>query len=45
MVEYDYVGGITEEDVVELIAFVDELRKEVKRWLKKQHPNLLFGDV
>jgi uncharacterized protein (UPF0332 family) len=45
VVEYDYVGGVTEEDVAELIAFVDELRKEVIQWLNKQHPDLLSGDV
>lgn len=39
--EYDYIGGVTEEDVEELIAFVDELRKEVIQWLKKQHPDFL----
>jgi len=41
--EYDYVGGVTEEDVEELIAFVNELREEVIQWLKKQHPDFLRG--
>ena len=45
VVEYDYVGGVTEEEVEELIAFVDELRKEVIQWLKKQHPNFLSADM
>ena len=40
VVKYDYVGGVTEEDVDELISFVIELRDEVVQWLKKQHPNL-----
>ena len=39
--EYDYVGGLTDEDVAELIAFVIELREEVTRWLKEKHPDLL----
>ncbi|MDD1700227.1 MAG: hypothetical protein LUQ04_05470 [Methanoregula sp.] len=42
--EYDYVGGVTEEDVDELIEFVNELREEVLQWLKKQHPDFLSGD-
>jgi len=41
--EYDYVGGVTEEDVEELISFVNELREEVIQWLKKQHPDFLRG--
>jgi hypothetical protein len=41
--EYDYVGGVTEEDIEELIAFVNELREEVIQWLKKQHPDFLRG--
>jgi hypothetical protein len=39
--EYDYVGGVTEEDVEELIIFVNELREEVIQWPKKQHPDFL----
>ena len=45
VVEYDYVGGVSEEDVEELIAFVDELRKEVIQWLKTKHPNFVSGDI
>ena len=41
--EYDYVGGVTEEDVEELITFVNELREEVIQWLKEQHPDLPPG--
>jgi hypothetical protein len=37
-------GRVTEEDVEELIAFVNELREEVILRLKKQHPDLLFGE-
>lgn len=41
MVEYDYVGGVTEEDVDELIEFVNELREEVLIWLNEHHSELL----
>lgn len=40
IVEYDYVGGVTEADVEELITFVKELRAEVIQWLKINHPIL-----
>jgi hypothetical protein len=40
VVEYDYVGGVTEDDVEELITFVKELREEVIQWLKINHPIL-----
>ena len=39
--EYDYVGGVTEEDVSELIGYVNELRGEVLRWLNERHAELL----
>lgn len=39
--EYDYVGGVTEEDVKELIEFVRELRSSVLAWLKDNHPELI----
>jgi len=39
--EYDYVGGVTEADVTELIAYVNELRDEVLRWLSEHHSELL----
>lgn len=38
--EYDYVGGVTERDAKELIAFACELRKDVTKWLKEKHPDL-----
>jgi len=41
VVEYDYVGGVTDEDVHELVAFVKELRDEVLRWLKEHHAALI----
>jgi len=39
-VEYDAVGGATEEDAKELCAFVIELRKKVIEWLKKNYLHL-----
>jgi hypothetical protein len=44
VVEYDYVGGVSEDDVDELIAFVKELREEVIQWLRANHPKFLVGD-
>jgi hypothetical protein len=41
IVEYDYVGGVTGEDVKELIDFVRELRISVLEWLKENHPELI----
>jgi uncharacterized protein (UPF0332 family) len=35
--EYEYVGGVTEEDVTELIGYVNELRNEVLSWLNENH--------
>jgi hypothetical protein len=39
-VEYDYVGGATNSDADELIAYVMKLKAEVLGWLKKNHPDL-----
>jgi hypothetical protein len=39
--EYDYVGGATEDDADELIDFVRGFEKEVLKWLKEKHPELL----
>ena len=41
IVEYDYVGGVSESDADELIVFVKEFREEVITWLKKKHPEVL----
>jgi hypothetical protein len=41
VVEYDYVGGVTEDEASELVAYVLELRKKVLAWLKENHPLLL----
>jgi hypothetical protein len=39
-VEYDYVGGATNSDADELIAYVMKLKIEVLSWLKKNHSDL-----
>jgi hypothetical protein len=41
IVEYDYVGGVSESDADELIEFVKEFKEEVIRWLKKHHSELI----
>jgi hypothetical protein len=41
VVEYDYEGGVTEDEASELSAYVLDLRKKVLAWLKKNHPLLL----
>jgi site-specific DNA-adenine methylase len=40
-VEYDFVGGTTDNDSEELVDFVKELKESVTIWLKKNHPNYL----
>ncbi|HOU57775.1 MAG TPA: hypothetical protein PLT37_11230 [Kiritimatiellia bacterium] len=40
-VEYDYVGGASNADADELIAFTAGLKTEVLQWLKDNHPELL----
>lgn len=40
IVEYDYIGAVTENDADELIEFVKQLKDEVETWLEKEHPNL-----
>lgn len=44
IVEYDYVGGATDDEVDELISFVKELRSGVLDWLRENHP-LLSSDI
>ena len=41
IVEYDYVGGATDDEASELAAYVLELRGKVLNWLKGNHPQLL----
>ncbi len=40
-VEYDYVGGASDDDVRELLAFTEELRDQVLKWLRARHPALM----
>ena len=42
-VEYDYVGGASEDDAEELIAFTRSLRDDVLSWLRAKHPGYLPG--
>ena len=39
--EYDYIGGISSNEVNELREFVARLKKEVIAWLKTNHPDLI----
>ena len=41
IVEYDYVGAVTEDDVGEPVEFVKELKNSVLGWLKENHPDLI----
>jgi hypothetical protein len=38
IVEYDYIGGVTTNNVLELIEFVKDLKSDVESWLKQNHP-------
>jgi hypothetical protein len=40
-VEYDYVGGASEDDAKELLAFTRALREDVLSWLRAKHPEYL----
>ena len=40
VIEYDYIGGVSEKDVKELIEFVRELKQDVMKWVKEKHPEL-----
>ena len=41
IVEYDYVGGATDDDADELIMFVKNFRQDVVEWLRNNYPHLL----
>jgi hypothetical protein len=41
VVEYDYVGGATEDDANELVGFAADLKEEVLTWIKNHHPQFL----
>ena len=40
IVEYDYVGGATRDNALELIEFVKDLKGDVESWLEKNYPEL-----
>ena len=40
IVEYDYIGAVTEQDADELISFARELKTDVIGWLRQHHPEL-----
>jgi len=41
IVEYDYIGGVTSDNALELIEYVKDLKVDVERWLAKSHPEFL----
>jgi hypothetical protein len=41
IVEYNYVGGATENEASELAAYVLKFRENVLDWLKQFHPQFL----
>jgi len=40
-VEYDYVGSASADDVAELLAFAQQFKDEVLRWMRLAHSELL----
>jgi len=40
IIEYDYAGSVTEEDVDELIDYARELQRDVVDWLNQSHSEL-----
>lgn len=40
IVEYDYVGSVTQNDADELIVFAKDLKHDVEAWLEEEHPEL-----
>ena len=45
VVEYDYVGGATDDDANELVGFAADLKEEVLIWIKNNHPQLLSNYI
>ena len=41
IVEYNYAGGITSQEAVELVDFASSFKQEVINWLKQNHPEYL----
>ncbi len=38
---YKHAGAVSEQEVKEMFALATNLRDEVEKWLKKNHPELL----
>jgi hypothetical protein len=43
IVEYDRTGAVSSDEADELIAFVEEFRGDVVRWIKQHHPEVLVS--
>jgi len=41
IVEYDYIGGVSSDNALELIEYVKDLKVDVERWLVKNHHEFL----
>ncbi|MBM3306598.1 MAG: hypothetical protein FJY79_11765 [Candidatus Aminicenantes bacterium] len=39
--EYNHAGSITDKELDEMIALAGRLRREVERWLRAKHPELM----
>lgn len=40
--EYDSVGCVSPEEAEELIEFAEQLREDVRAWLRRKHPELNY---
>ena len=38
---YDHVGMISDQEAIEMVDLAQRLRQDVKKWLRKNHPDLL----
>ncbi len=41
IVEYDYVGGVSNSETTELLQFTVNFKAEVLDWMKRNHPELI----
>ena len=41
--EYDHVGMISDQEAKEMVDLAIQLRKDVEKWLRENHPDLLAG--
>jgi len=39
--DYEMIGMVSEQEVIEMIALAHELRDMMTEWLKKDHPELI----